>query len=154
MTAKFVILLRHGIAEEKGTKPDEQRELTKVGHERMKKIARNLPTFFPHIEAIFSSPLIRAVQTAEWVARAYDLPIAQTDVLAPTATPATARTFIRDTDLEHIVCVGHEPSLTALMQSLTGITGALELKKGGCYGLRVHEDGATLECMLPARLLR
>ena len=38
----FVLLLRHGIAEKKGIKPDAERELTPEGHERMERIGRTI----------------------------------------------------------------------------------------------------------------
>ena len=65
----FIVLLRHGIAEDKGTKPDDERELTEVGHKRMKQIARGLARLFPKAEGIISSPLARATWKCGWRAR-------------------------------------------------------------------------------------
>lgn len=147
----FLVLLRHGIAEDRdGSKPDEERELTAVGHKRMKQIARGLAELFPKAEAIVSSPLVRARQTAEWVARAYDLPVEISDALTPDSHEARFRELVGNLSVKRAILVGHEPTLSAFTLALTGMTGAIELKKGGCYGIR---DG-RLEWMLPPRVMR
>jgi phosphohistidine phosphatase SixA len=67
---RFIILLRHGLAEERGDKkPDDLRELTGEGHRTMKKIGRGRVEIFPKAETIVTSPLRRALQTAERLAR-------------------------------------------------------------------------------------
>ena len=42
------------------------------------------------------------------------------------------------------------------MLDLTGMRShsEIELKKGGCYGIRVEDGAAHLEWMLPPRILR
>jgi len=65
-----IVLLRHGIAEKKGGKPDEKRRLTDEGNEKMRGIARGLARLLPGAEALYSSPLVRATETAQWIARA------------------------------------------------------------------------------------
>ena len=80
----FIILLRHGVAEEKGIKPDRERRLTDDGNRQMKRTARALAALVPDAEAIYSSPLVRAYETAEWVAKAYGkLRIETTAALEP-----------------------------------------------------------------------
>ena len=55
-----------------------------------------------------------------------------------------------------VIDVGHEPTLSDDMAALVGIEPArVELKKGGCYGVRIAPDGtATLEWLLSPRVLR
>lgn len=156
---KFVVLLRHGIAQEKGEKPDEERSLTATGHQRMKRIGRTLSQIFPKTEVLLSSPLLRCTQTAEWVSRGYDRAVGVTEstALSPAATPAEGRALILGDPATRMICVGHEPGLSALMLHMTNMKSSdpIELKKGGCYGIRVREDGkASLEWMLPPRVLR
>jgi len=147
----FIVLLRHGIAEDRdGSKPDEERELTEVGHKRMKQIARGLAQLFPKAERIVSSPLVRARQTAEWVSKAYDLPVEISEALAPDSDAARFRELVDGLSVERAILVGHEPTLSTFMLALTGMKGDIELKKGGCYGIR----DARLEWMLPPRAMR
>lgn len=156
----LIVLLRHGIAEEKGGKPDDERRLTRQGHEKMKRVGRALAEILPDADAIYSSPLVRAYETAEWVVKAYDgrLAIETTTVLAPGHDPEEFRALLRRAGKKKCAYfVGHEPHLTSLMLALTNIhtEGELSLKKGGCYGLEIEspESPAQLRWMLAPGLL-
>ncbi|MHB0969627.1 MAG: SixA phosphatase family protein [Thermoanaerobaculia bacterium] len=156
---RFVVLFRHGIAEprEDVSKPDAERSLTKEGNDRMKEIGRGLAELFPKADAIFTSPLVRAVQTALWISKGYGerITVQTTNALIPGASPAELREFLAGTRERRIILVGHEPNLSTNCVDLTGLSGRLELKKGGCYGIRIDEEGnASLEWMLPPKVLR
>jgi phosphohistidine phosphatase len=144
---KFLVLLRHGIAEEKtAEKPDADRELTDEGRRRMKRTARALAELFTAAEAIYSSPLVRCVQTAEIVAKAYGLEVKTSDALKPDGDVADARKLLPSADFA--IFVGHEPNLSAIMLDLTKMRGEIALKKGGCYGIKFDGRAARLEWML------
>jgi phosphohistidine phosphatase len=156
---RFIVLLRHGIAEDPSPgKKDEDRGLTAEGHARMKEIARGLERALPKAQVIYSSPLLRAVQTALWVSKGYKsrMNINTTDALAPGATPKQFRELLETIPERRVIFVGHEPTLSTNMAALVGIERAkVELKKGGCYGVRIAPDGtATLEWLLSPRVLR
>jgi phosphohistidine phosphatase len=155
---RFIVLLRHGVAEERSeNQRDEDRSLTAEGHARMKQIARGLERAFPKANAIYSSPLLRATQTAMWVAKSYRsrITIANSEALAPGASKDQFLALVSTIRDKRFIVVGHEPSLSENLSALLGTTTAIELKKGGCYGVRLDEDGtATLEWLLPPRLLR
>jgi phosphohistidine phosphatase len=157
---KFIILLRHGIAEPHGTRADDDaRVLTETGNRRMKQIGRGLAKRFPKAEVIYSSPLIRCIETAEWVEKGYDSSIVMKtyDALKPEAGIEDFLALIKGSEARRIICVGHESNLSTAMLTLTKMSsdGPIELKKGGCYGLRIFSDGsANLEWMLPPRVLR
>lgn len=156
---QFIVLLRHGIAEEATPdKPDEARSLTPEGHARMKQIARGLERVLPRAQAIYASPLVRAAQSALWISKGYRLraEVRTTEALAPEAGPDEFRTFVKGIAERRVILVGHEPNLTHSLHLLTGIDASkLELKKGGAYGVLVHEDGrGELEWVLTPRILR
>ena len=68
-----VLIVRHGIAVERGTPPferDEERPLTPKGAERMKQAAAGIVRAVEAIETVFASPLVRARETADILARA------------------------------------------------------------------------------------
>jgi phosphohistidine phosphatase len=155
----FVVLLRHGIAHPRGSEPEETRGLTEEGHKRMKEIGRAINLLFPKIEVIISSPLRRCMQTAEWVEKAFhgELALTTSPALRPEASAGELQDLVANTAARRMILVGHEPSLTAAMLHLTKLRGdgQVELKKGGCYGLRFDETGeAKLELMLSPRVLR
>ena len=157
---KFVVLLRHGIAEPHGAREnDDERVLTATGKRRMKQIGRGLAKYFPKADVVYASPLIRCVQTAKRVVKAYGsaTPLEMSDTLKPGSDPEAIRALITSSEARHIICVGHEPTLSMAMLALTKMSsdGAIELRKGGCYGLRMLADGsARLEWMLRPRILR
>ncbi|HEX7678938.1 MAG TPA: phosphoglycerate mutase family protein [Thermoanaerobaculia bacterium] len=159
-TEKFIILLRHGIAEPHGARMDDDaRVLTGTGNRRMKQIGRGLAKRFSKAEVIYSSPLIRCLETAEWVEKAYasSIVVETDDALRPGAGVDAFRTRIKSSEARRIIFVGHESDLSTAMLALTKMSadGPIELKKGGCYGLRMFDDGsACLEWMLPPRVLR
>jgi phosphohistidine phosphatase len=155
----LIVLLRHGIAEERTEgKADEDRSLTAEGHARMKQIAKGLAVAFPRAQAIYSSPLLRAVQTALWVSKGYRsrIKVNTTDAVVPGASPEEFTAFVKGLAQRRVIVVGHEPNLSANAMELVGITGGdMELKKGGGYCIRVHTDGkGELEWLLSPRLLR
>ncbi len=156
---RFVVLLRHGIAEERSEgKSDEERSLTSEGHARMKQIAKGLERALPKAQAIFSSPLLRATQTALWVSKGYRsrVKVNTADALRPGSSTTEFADFVAKIQERRVIIVGHEPNLSAAMTKLVGLSGdAFELKKGGCYGVRLRGDGtAVLEWLLSPRILR
>lgn len=149
---RFLILLRHGIAEDPTPeKNDLERELTAKGRRRMDAIAAGLARLFPEAKAIYSSPAVRALQTAKPVAKEYGLKIEKSDALAPGQSP---RKLVDEVRADFAIFVGHEPTLSALMQDLTDTRSNIELKKGGCYGIAFDGTSARLEWMLSPRVLR
>jgi phosphohistidine phosphatase len=157
---RFIILLRHGIAEPHGTRAvDEARELTSTGHKRMKQIGRGLASLFPKAEALFSSPLIRCLQTGAWVSDAYRgrLEVRASPALRPGASVEEFRQLLASTGASRVIFVGHEPTLSANLLDIAHLRseGVFELKKGGCYGVRFTPAGeGQLEWMLAPRILR
>ena len=157
---RFLVLLRHGIAEDRTEgKADEDRSLTPEGHARMKQIARGLERAFPKAQVIYASPLLRAVQTALWISKGYRsrVKVNTTDVLIPGADPKEFVEFLGTIKERRVIIVGHETNLSDNLMELIGLTATrqFELKKGGCYGVRLYADGsAALEWLLSPRILR
>src|SRR5262245_29314051 len=88
-----LLLIRHGVAEERGPAwPDDaKRPLTEEGIERLQKSARGLERLDVWIDIILTSPLVRARQTADIVASAFDPrpSIITVESLAPGASYAS-----------------------------------------------------------------
>jgi phosphohistidine phosphatase len=113
-----LLLIRHGIAEEAEIAaaagiPDHLRPLTAKGKKRMRRIAVALADMMPELELIASSPLRRAMQTAEILAEARGkTPLVQTDALAPGAPPEAILEFLHHRRVHGpLALVGHEPDL-------------------------------------------
>jgi phosphohistidine phosphatase len=66
-----LIIVRHGIAEALGKRnefSDEKRVLTAEGRSRMREIVKGLTKLGIEVDSVFSSPLARALETAEILA--------------------------------------------------------------------------------------
>ena len=141
-------ILRHAKAEEGGPRtPDEERALTAGGHERMRSVAKAIARLEPKLDAILTSPLLRARQTAEPVARALSLrdDLIETSALSPDADPKEILREIEKRRLGRVLVVGHMPHLGKLLgYLLTGRPSTLiDIKKAALA--RVEFDGKTAE---------
>ena len=161
-----LLLLRHGIAEERGTgRPDAERALTEQGRRRTRAVAERLVALGLGGTEAVSSPLVRAVETAEIASQAGLLapggsPAFRIDAaLAPGGDPGPlirafqARAADQSRQLgfpPRLVLVGHEPDLGDLAARLLGAPcGTIALKKAGVALLSLvsgagHGSGAGL----------
>jgi phosphohistidine phosphatase len=136
--AMQVLIVRHAIAVERGLAPydkDEERPLTERGKWRMRDAARGLARLVDRPDAIYTSPLVRADETARILAKAFGgrPEPTTTELLAPGHTPAEQTRWLATLGGGEVVAlVGHEPSLSELILYLVGAPGMhLDLKKGG-----------------------
>src|SRR5262245_34770965 len=93
-----IYLLRHGIAEDaKPRQSDADRSLTDEGREKLRRILKRASSGGAEPTVIVSSPLRRAVQTAEEAAQAlkYKGQILLSRALIPEASPAEVWEEIR-----------------------------------------------------------
>jgi phosphohistidine phosphatase len=139
-------VLRHARAEKGGpATPDEQRALTPAARKRMRAAALAIARLDPRLDAILTSPLRRARQTAKPVARALNQEddLIETGALAPEAGPREILREIEKGRSRRVLLVGHMPHLGKLLgYLLTGRSNALiELKKGALA--RVEFEGET-----------
>jgi len=168
-----LVLLRHGIAEER--RPDQAdagRALTDRGRQRSRAVLLKASSLGLTADRLFSSPLIRARQTAEIavdVGLAAALELAES--LAPGADPlplveawlATGRDG--EPAPRRLLLVGHEPDLGLLAARLIGAApGSVPLRKAGLAllalpGAAVWTTGsplmgeASLQLLLTPRVL-
>ncbi len=161
-----VLLVRHARAEEREIfaltgAEDALRPLTRGGAKEMRKVARALRGLVPRIDVFASSPLLRAVQTAEILAARYDGKVLQLPQLAPGHEPAQVLTWLRSQgDQQCVALVGHEPDLGVLASWLLagGKQGFMPMKKAGACLLRftggIKGGKAELAWALPPGLLR
>jgi phosphohistidine phosphatase len=161
-----LLVIRHAIAGDRETfaaetgRPDAERPVTSEGRKKMKAAARGLRLAAPDIDVLGSSPYVRARQTAEIVADAYDqLPITEVSHLASGGSREGVLEWLRGQRAEVVAVVGHEPDLGALIGWLVTGDAApfVTLKKGG-VGLLEFPDApgpglAELRWLLPPKLL-
>jgi phosphohistidine phosphatase len=162
-----IVLVRHAIAAERDPSrwpEDRDRPLTRQGEERMRRAARGLARIAPEVDALFSSPLVRAWRTAEILHEEIEWPDPKAwSQLEPERSPAeTVHSLGSHVEAARVAMVGHEPNLSDVASFLlTGDGGRgvdIELKKAGAVCLGV--DGtpgpgtAWLRWLATPRMLR
>jgi phosphohistidine phosphatase len=132
------VLLRHGIAVERDEweGQDEGRPLTKRGTKRVAQVADGLIRLDVQPTHVLSSPLIRAIETAEIVHSLLRVRsrVKIVDELLPDASPDRLLSILHDLPPEScVMCIGHEPQLgMAASVLLSGRASAsFSLKKAG-----------------------
>jgi phosphohistidine phosphatase SixA len=110
-----VILVRH--AKAAPGHPDEARPLTAQGQEAARMLGELLADRQP--DAVVSSPLLRARETAQAIAGAAGLEAEVDDHLAPGADADDLRAAV-DGRGDTVVTVGHQPDCSEIVFELTG----------------------------------
>ena len=136
MPPSEIYLVRHAIAAERGDDwPDDtKRPLTEQGISKFKEAVSGLKELDAVIEEIFTSPLVRARQTADLLAAGVSgrPTVKLLDALGPGHPPATVMAQLaKSAKRRCIALVGHEPDLGELAAHLIGARRPLPFKKGG-----------------------
>ncbi len=129
-------LVRHAIAEPRGSAwPDDtKRPLTHRGMARMREAVKGLDEMGVEISLVLTSPLVRARQTAEILARGLtSVPSVEvTNALIPGQPPARIVEALSGHGRSRsIALVGHEPGMGELAAWLVGARESMAFKKGG-----------------------
>lgn len=110
-------LVRHADAEP--GEPDELRELSGTGREQARTLGERLRGEGAEVDAILTSPLLRARQTGAVVGRVLGVEPEPDDRLAPGATTDDLRAALEDRG-DHVVTIGHQPDCGRIAAELTG----------------------------------
>jgi phosphohistidine phosphatase len=115
-------LVRHEEAEPGAFGPDGHRALTDHGRRRMHKNAQRFLDLGERPDLILTSPLVRAVQTAEILASVlgYDGPLLARNRVAEPASFADLLALLDEHPVKRLVMVGHEPTLSGFVAHLLG----------------------------------
>jgi phosphohistidine phosphatase len=110
-----LFVVRH--AEAAPGDPDELRPLTDAGRTAARALGERLAD--RGLDAVLASPLLRARETAEAIARPSGLTAEPDERLAPGADADTVREAVTGRG-ETVVTVGHQPDCSEIVLALTG----------------------------------
>ena len=155
-----IFFLRHGEAGDRATwKGDDfERPLTEDGVLRMKREAKAIKALDLEIEAIVTSPLVRAKQTAEIVAKALKLKdrlIEDPDLGLDFSSMLLDRILRKHPVVNAIMLVGHDPSMSRTIADLVG-DARIVLKKGGLACVEIADPRTLrgqLSWLVPPKVL-
>ncbi|HEX2085224.1 MAG TPA: phosphoglycerate mutase family protein [Solirubrobacteraceae bacterium] len=144
--------LRHGEAEPHGSAPDEERALTERGRGQSVAAGRALASLGITFQAAFTSPKLRALETARLACEHLEVEPLAHGPLREGFDRAEAMALLHAAgDDRRVLLVGHEPDLSQTVHDLTG--ARIDLKKGGVAGVRIEGGSAELVALLRPREL-
>jgi phosphohistidine phosphatase len=155
-------IMRHGPAEDAAESgKDEDRALTPSGRDRVRIVAKALLDAREEPLTLFTSPLVRATQTAEIVAIVTDISGRAGTVearrdLAPGGSVAGLVLRLASEHTRRVMVVGHEPDLSGLVTSILGQELGRPFEKAMVVGLHLsaNRGSGRLRFVLEPKTLR
>ncbi|HLH09232.1 MAG TPA: phosphohistidine phosphatase SixA [Terriglobales bacterium] len=156
-----IYFLRHASAGSHKASPaaDEKRPLDAEGIEQCGMVGRALAAMDVEVEAVISSPLKRASQTATLVAReiGHEKEIEFSDALRPEADYRAFQQLLQNhANKDDIMVVGHNPNLSEFLSLLItdgAARSAVELRKGAVAKVPLDGNSWMLQwCFTPKAL--
>jgi phosphohistidine phosphatase len=140
--AQQLWLLRHGEAEPHDARPDDERELTDRGRAQARAAGAALAALKVEVHLAFTSPKVRARDTALLACEALGIEPVEHKPLAADFDADEALTLMAAAGADQrVLVVGHEPDFSQVVHDLGA--GRIDMKKGGIAALRL--DGARGE---------
>jgi len=137
-----LLVLRHGEAGKRSPQPgDSKRTLTAEGRQEIIDLSNGLKSLEVKLDYILTSPLLRAKNTAEIVAKSfkYKGKIEELDSLKPEGSRLEFYSALSKLKQDSVVLVvGHEPYLSEMIgEAISGSDCRINLKKAGLARIRV-----------------
>ncbi len=158
-------VVRHGIAVSRadpGVRSEEARWLTEEGKARTREVAEGLRAAGVRVDVVFTSPLVRARETAEILAEVLGVkePLIETEALAPgfSLTDLCEELLAAGPPASAMI-IGHEPDLSELISTLVwgDDRGEVDMKKAGVALLELDalppDKGVVLRWLIPPKFL-
>jgi phosphohistidine phosphatase len=155
-------LMRHANAGLSRVNPllDKKRGLIKEGKEQCVLMARLLSALNVQVDVIISSPLKRALQTAQFVGTelGFDGKVEICAALGPDAPyQAFMELLAKYADREGVLAVGHNPNLFQFLGRLVtgnGISASLRMRKGAVARIDLDRHPPQLQWLIDPRTAR
>jgi phosphohistidine phosphatase len=148
--AQQLWLLRHGDAEPHEARHDADRRLTAKGEKQARMAGVALARLGLEFAAVYTSPRVRARDTAHLAAEALKAdPVIHQPLSAGFDADEARALLAAAGDGARVLLVGHEPDFSQTVHDLTG--ARIDLKKGGIAGVRVDGSAAELIDLLRPR---
>jgi phosphohistidine phosphatase len=150
--ARQLWLLRHGEAVPHDN-DDDARELTERGREQALAAGGALARLEIPVHLCFTSPKVRALQTAQLACEALGVEPVVHEALGEGFDLADAMELMAaSAGDQRVLVVGHEPDFSQVVHDVTG--ARVELKKGGLAGVRFDSGrhGKLLVLLRPREL--
>jgi phosphohistidine phosphatase len=150
--ARHLWLMRHGEAEPHDARSDDQRRLTDRGRKQSLAAGRALVALGLEFHHVFTSPKVRARDTALLACEAMACEPVEHEALRAGFDVDDALELLAATgDDRRVLVVGHEPDFSQVVHDFTG--ARIGLKKGGVAGVKLAGAQGELIALLRPREL-
>ena len=150
--AQQLWLLRHGEAEPHDTRPDPERRLTPRGERQAIAAGRTLRALGVEFAAVFTSPRVRAADTARLACESLGVEPVVHEPLSGGFDAGDARALMAGQDADaRVLARRARAGFRQVVFDLTG--GRIDLKKGGVAAVRLDGTRAELIVLLRPREL-
>ena len=150
--AQQLWLLRHGEAEPHDADPDDLRELTPRGRDQSRSAGRALKALGVEIHLCFTSPKVRARDTALIACAELGVePVDEQSLAEGFDGRAALELMAAAGPDQRVLVVGHEPDFSQVVYDLTG--GRIDFKKGGIAAVRLSGSRGELIVLVRPREL-
>jgi len=147
----MVYIIRHGIAVDvgqQGVRTDAGRMLSAEGQTRTRQVARGLNALGVRLDGVLSSPLVRAVETAEIIARELGddaVTVEETDAMLPGTDPTDLIAELARRGRSALAVVGHMPHVADVASRMLAPrdTVSLVFKKAGVAAIEFEGKPAA-----------
>lgn len=142
-------LMRHANADwPDWNEDDDLRPLTDKGHAQAQRVAQALGELSGPPQLIFSSPLPRALQTAQAAQKSLGGQLRETAQLQPGAMPKIFMELLREAG-QDVVMVGHEPDLSLAVLEFTGDRVKMRKANVACIEFDENFKGRLVNVIKP-----
>lgn len=139
-----ILVMRHGPAEALGLghSGDADRRLTPAGRKRTEQACAVLAQLLPEMGRVYTSPYLRARETADLLAAALSVANAEaTPLLAPGFDRMALARMLAEGDGQPVAVVGHEPDLSSFIAWMSGARVVMD--KGTACLIELAQPGAA-----------
>ena len=150
--ARTLWLLRHGEAVPHGSRPsDDDRELTPKGERQSRAAGAALAALNVEFDACFTSPKVRARDTARLACEALGIEPVEEASLAEGFDRGDAEALLHAAGADAcVLVVGHNPDFAQVVYDLTG--ARIDLKKGGAAAVELASPAHLATLLRPVEL--
>jgi phosphohistidine phosphatase len=143
-------IMRHGPAEDSSPSGrDYDRPLSDMGRARTNAVAHELERLGERPQRVLSSPLVRARQTADIVARVLGVAVEVRNELAPSETAPDILREVTEARFERVLVVGHAPDVSILVAEVIGNRGhAPGFEPAMVVAIDIGTDGTGKESLI------